>query len=384
MICNARGRLAPYLDAENEAVQRLLKEGVAIVRACSAAEADELRKELWDDLEALGTGIDRNDPETWKNSNWPQTTHGLLQNQSFGLRIAVCMARLKCVQVFKKLFKDVPVNSSFDAISVVRPDSQERSYKKEVRLNERYREGDTLLSSWLHIDQANCWSEVLRHIQAAFALEELGEAEQRTQFVLPKPGETIQQFRDRFLAAFPPPKDPPKKGSSDPERAEWISFALDDNVEKTDPVVIAKRKWLLANGRIYTPTLQKGEMVLWLSAVPHASIPGPCPAEGERRTRVVTFVSMLPAAEVTDKERAVRNEMLESLDTSGHRVTAEGKKGKVLKCKFTKTGRTYGKELPAFDESRVVKASKRALAESDEPEWSVARKTQRLCAGAGI
>lgn len=384
MLYGARGRLAQYLDTENEAVQSLLKEGVAIVRVCSAAEADELRKQFWDDLEALGTGIDRNDPSTWTNSNWPQTTHGLLQNQSFGLRLAVCMARLKCVKAFKALFRDALVNSSFDAVSVVRPDSQERSYKKEVRLNERYREGAELLSSWLHIDQANCWSEVLRHVQAAFALEELGESEQRTQFVLPKEGETIQSFRDRFLAAFPPPKDPPKKASSDPERAEWISYALDDNVEKTDPIVIAKRKWLLANGRIYTPTLKKGEMVLWLSAVPHASIPGPCAPERERRTRVVGFVSMLPAALVTDKERAVRDTMLDDLDTSGHRVTAEGKSGKVLKCKFAKTGRTYGKELPAFDESRVVKASKRALAASDEPEWSVARKTQRLCAGAGL
>jgi hypothetical protein len=272
------------------------------------------------------------------------------------------------------------LNSSFDAVSVARPESQERAYKKELRLNRLYGEAK-LVSSWLHIDQSNLKPDCLTHVQGAFALTLLTEAEQRTQFVIPKPesGESVQEFRDRFLAAFPPGREP-RSGSFDAERAEWISFALKDKKADTEPLVVAKREWLLANGHVYTPTLRAGEMVLWDSGVPHASIPGPCATT--RNVRMSTFVSMLPAALVSEAERKVRDEMLEKLETSGHRVTTVGKSGKVLKCKFGETGRTYGKEVPSFDKSRVVRASKRALCDA-EPD-GVAAKIQRLCAGEGL
>jgi hypothetical protein len=385
--CTYRGRLAKFLDFENEAVKKLVKSGVAIVRVCTKQEAAELRSALWDDLEALGTGIDRHDLKTWKNANWPQTTHGLLQNQNFGLRLSVCLSRLKCVEALKPLFLNALLNSSFDAVSVARPECQARAYQKEVRLNQLYKEGPNLVSSWLHIDQSNLKPDCFTHIQGAFALTDLGVAEQRTQFIIPNPDseETAQEFRDRFLKAFPPDKKT-KTSGFDAERAEWISFALNGKIEDTDPIVIAKRKWLIENGYVYTPTLEEGEMVLWDSGVAHASMPGPCTEpDQERKIRMSTFVSMLPAELVTDEERRVRDDMLEKMETSGHRVTTFGKSGKVLKCKFNESGRTYGKELPKFDKTRVVCASKRALAESDDKsEDSVARKIQRLCAGEGI
>ena len=382
----SRGRLAKYLDKDSDVTKKLHKSGVAILRVCTREEAAELRSALWDDLESLGTGINRHDPKTWKNINWPQTTHGLLQNQNMGLRLSVCLARLKCVEALKPLFLDALLNSSFDAISVARPECQERAYNKEIRLNQIYNEGPDLVSSWLHIDQANTKKDCLIHVQGAFALTDLGTSEQRTQFIIPNPDseETIQEFRDRFLQAFPPDKEP-KTSGFDPERAEWISFALKDKIEDTDPIVIAKRKWLIEHGHVYTPTLEAGEMVLWDSGVPHASIPGPTQPGQKRNIRMSTFVSMLPAELVTPEERRVRDDMLEKMETSGHRVTTFGKSGKVLKCKFNESGRTYGKELPAFDKQRVVRASKRALAESDDKsEDSVARKIQRLCAGEGI
>ena len=62
----------------------------------------------------------------------------------------------------------------------------------------------------------------------------------------------------------------------------------------------------------------------------------------------------------------------------------ESESGKLSEDKFPKTGRTYGKAIPAFNEDPVLRAAKRDLTTSEEPEWSVARKTQRLCAGAGL
>lgn len=381
---SSRGRLAKYLDPEHPATKSLDKHGVAIIRVCSKEEAAQLQVALWDDMEALGTGIKRNDPKTWKGKNWVQTTHSLLQNQNFGLRLSVCMARLKCVKALKLIFLNALLNSSFDAISVARPECQDRAYKKELRLNKLYNEGNALVSSWLHIDQANTKPDCFTHIQGALTLGDLTEAEQRTQFIIPKvdSDETIQEFRDRFLLAFTPSQEA-KTSGFDPERAEWISFGLKDKVEDTDSLVIAKRKWLIENGYVYTPTLEAGEMVLWDSGVPHASIPGPCTGK-TRNVRMSTFVSMLPAELVSDEERKVRNDMLEKLETSGHRVTTFGKSGKVLKCKFNETGRTYGNTLPAFDKSSVVRASKRALDASGDSTDSVAYKTQRLCAGEGL
>lgn len=384
----SRGRLFPYLDTNLEESKELLKSGVTIVDVCPPDVAMELNSGIWDEIEGLGTGINRNDPKTWGNDTWMQTTKGLVQNQKSGMRKAVCEARLQCVNPFSKLFKGLPVNSSFDAISVCRPDSQQRAFKKEVSLNEKYNEGGTLLSSWLHIDQANIKPDCMIHIQGAFALSKLTESEQRTQFVIPKreSTETIQEFRDRFCVAFPPTLDANGK-IADAERAEWVSLALKAKVEDTDPIVIAKRKWLIENGEIFTPTLKPGQMVLWDSGVPHASIPGPLsPGKPTRDVRISTFVSMLPAVLVTDEERKVRNNMLDKTVTSGHRVTAIGKSGKPLESKFVDTGRTYGKVLPEYSYDSVVRASKRQLEESgdDKRPDSLANKTQRLCAGDGL
>ena len=388
-IYMSRGRLAAYLDMNLKESNELLKSGVTIVDVCTPDKAIELRTRVWDELEGLGTGIDRNDTKTWRNDRWFQSLHGsLVQGQKVGLREGVCEARLECVHPFKKIFKGVPVNSSFDGISVGRPDSQKRVFKKEEQLNKKYGEGDTLVSSWLHIDQANNKPDCMEHIQGALALTNLTESEQRTQFIIPKPDsdETIQMFRDRFLDAFPPTLDAYGK-ISDADRADWVSFGLKNNVEDTDPIVIAKRKWLIENGHVYTPTLEAGQMVIWDSGVPHASMPGPLPSgNSSRDVRISIFSSMLPAAVVTEEERKVRNNMLDKTVTSTHRVTAVGKSGKILEAKFSDMGRTYGKEPPSYSYDSVVRASKRQLEESgdDKRPDSLANKTQRLCAGDGL
>jgi hypothetical protein len=224
-----------------------------------------------------------------------------------------------------------------------------------------------LLSSWLHTDQTKLKSKCLHHIQGGLALTKLGPAEQRTQLVVPE-GETMQSFRDRFLKAFPPIAD----GDA---TAEWVRHTSEE------------RKWLLENGRVVAPTLEPGEMILWDSGMPHASIPGLL-AEGQatRGVRMSAFVSMHPIDLLQDADLAVRRAMLDKGNTSGHRVTAEGKHKPFLECKFPFMGRTYGKEMPAFKTDRRLGGFKRtyeAYAADEPPECEVTRKTAELCGGYG-
>lgn len=360
---NPRGRLFKMLDPQSRVAAALAKRGYAVVTVVSRDRARALEDQVWTDLEALGTGISRSNPATWSNAHWPQTTHGLLQNQQWGLREGTCLARLATRGFWDALFQGKRTISSFDAIAVCRPDSQKRAYNSEIK-HQRDKEERTMLSSWLHTDQAKGKRQCMEHIQAAFALTDLGEAEQRTQLVVPQKGEMCQSFRDRFIDAFPPEVTP--KGKFDAEREEWIKH--------TD----AERRWLLDNGRVVTPVLRAGQMLLWDSGMPHASVPGPLkdPA-ATRGVRMSVFVSALPLELLDTADLNVRRRMLEQGDTSGHRVTSKGKRT-YRQCKFTKTGRTYNKVIPTYSSDRVVTGFKRAI---DANEDSTAAKIARMCGG---
>ena len=365
-----RGRLAGLLDTTDpdvfETLLPLKLAGVTKVRVCSPERAAELASEVWKDLEVTTKGrVDRNDPTTWGNENWLQTTHGLMQNQQVGLMKGTCEARLETEALWKKLFGGERCISSFDAISIARPKNQERTYKNELK-NQKDNNESELLSSWLHTDQAKSKTNCLEHIQMAIALNRIGKAEQRTQFVIPKSGETMQSFRDRFIQAFPPGDD---KKSKTAEREEWVAHTKEE------------RKWLLENGRVFAPTLEPGEAILWDSGVPHASIVGPLQeGQAERNVRISVFVSALPIKLIDDEDLKVRREMLENGDTSGHRVTAPGIKVAYRQCKFSKVGQTYGKELPEFSTERVVTGIKAAF---ESGEDSIAAKIAKFCGGYG-
>ena len=76
-VSDARGRLNAFLDLDVPECVQIVTKGYAVVTIMSPEEADKYVSMVWDDLEALGTGIKRDDPSTWKEG-WPQTTHGAL------------------------------------------------------------------------------------------------------------------------------------------------------------------------------------------------------------------------------------------------------------------------------------------------------------------
>ena len=342
-LTGARGPLIPYLNHGSEHVLELKTKGYTVVKVCEEEKADKLYDGVWKDVEGYGMGVKRGDPSTYKKG-WPQTTHGLFQNQNIGLQPGVCEARAETIRVWEEeLFGKGEGGrrrciGSFDGISFATPHYQSYAFKHG-------KEKDfPCLSNWLHTDQAKGKKGVMHHIQCAFALTELGESELKTQLVVPKEGETIQSFRDRFISAFPPPQESgnKRKGSFDAEREEWISHTWEE------------KKWLYENGEVVSPLLKAGEALFWSSGVPHASAAGPL-EEGkkERRLRASSFVSAKPIEMLSTEEIEYRRLLLEKAGTSGHRVceasslSKPGKK-KFRKCVFSTTGRTYGKELPSF------------------------------------
>ena len=370
-VFGSRGRLVDYVDPSSEPAAQILKCGYAIVRVCDEKKAKELAGGLWNDMADLGTGIERYGPETWSNSNWPQTTHGLLQNQGVAHWRGVCKARLATLPTWEQdIFKGNRVISSFDAVAFARPASQQRTYK-----GNGFDKDVPQVAEWLHTDQAKAKTQTMHHIQGAFALVDIDASMQRTQLVIPKEGEWLQSSRDRFIAAFPP--EPPVKGRFDPEREEWVKHTT------------AEKKWLVENGRVIAPELKAGEMLLWDSGVPHASVPGPLlPGQAERGVRMSVFVSAHPIALINSPhDLRLRRKMLEDGVTSGHRVTTTGKtKAKpYLPCKFDETGRTYGKDLPTFSKNHRVSdyAENWERKQRQQEHDPVAAGIAEMCGGYG-
>ena len=66
-----------FVAGEKNGLEYLEEHGyVVIANALTTEEADHALALLWDYLEELGTGIDRNDPETWDDDRWPTAVHG--------------------------------------------------------------------------------------------------------------------------------------------------------------------------------------------------------------------------------------------------------------------------------------------------------------------
>ena len=165
---------------------------MAVIDICDSERASELRELIWSDLEGMNTDIRRDDPDSWKNDNLPQHTHGLFQNQHIGLRRGVSTARLETEQTWKNLFGGLQCISSFDAIGWSSPLMQSREYKRELKA-QKANDDPVMLAEWLHTDQSPKKTACGLHYQGAFALTDLGQAEKKTQLVVPRDGTSLQE-----------------------------------------------------------------------------------------------------------------------------------------------------------------------------------------------
>ena len=136
----------PRLDSgSEESINYLDEYGYVVIKnALSSEEAQKTIDLLWDYLEELGTGIDRKDPATWGNDNWPTCAHGGIM-PSYGIGHSKAQWFVRGVPNVKKAFAKIwdteELLSSFDGVSLWRPWNINQDWKTESG------------QSWFHIDQ---------------------------------------------------------------------------------------------------------------------------------------------------------------------------------------------------------------------------------------
>ena len=128
-----------------EMLEYMDENGFAVVaNVLSREETNTAIGLIWDYLEELGTGIDRNDVATWDNDRWPTAVHGGIL-PSHGIGHSKAQWYIRNVPTVKKAFANLWQNDellvSFDGIALWRP----WTYKRNWKTNEG--------PSWLHIDQ---------------------------------------------------------------------------------------------------------------------------------------------------------------------------------------------------------------------------------------
>ena len=146
MNINIEYREVPrFYPGDAAAMEHLEEQGfVVFAHALSVDEADRALGMLWDYLEELGTGIDRNDVDTWGDDRWPTAVHGAIL-PSFGIGHSAAQWFIRDIPNVRKCFAQVwetdELLVSFDGVSIWRP----WTHNPDWRTNEG--------PSWLHIDQ---------------------------------------------------------------------------------------------------------------------------------------------------------------------------------------------------------------------------------------
>ena len=119
-------------------VPNLKRLGYCIVRKVfSRAECHATISAIWNWLESLGTGIDRNVPETWSDDKWPSNINEGMIQHSLGYKPFMWYIREhpNMIELFRQIYQTRELMVSLDGASIVRPGKT----------------GSPI--SWLHTDQ---------------------------------------------------------------------------------------------------------------------------------------------------------------------------------------------------------------------------------------
>lgn len=281
-------------------LNKLNNDGYCVIpNILTTQECDLTITKIWDWLEDLNTGIDRNDKDTWISENWPFSTKGIIQHLRVGHEEFVWDIRThpNVFNVFKKIWNTDNLIVSFDAINVMKP--------AEIT---KYR----ATKPWFHIDQSNR-KEGLHCIQSFVNLETC-TTDDACFSCFPKSHNYHKELCDTFKI------DTPK---------DWIKFGNEE------------LQWLAEKGcnRVRVP-VPKGGMVIWDSRVVHCNRPSKIPRP-VARFRYVIYVCMTPKVWCNEKNMEKRKKAFNDM-----RMTTHWPHDVTL---FPKIPHTYGKELPNYN-----------------------------------
>jgi hypothetical protein len=268
---------------------------VVIPNVLSGAETQELKDMMWGwlgSLELGGQKITHDDPSTWANKHWPDSSHGILQHYNVGHSDFMWKLRQhpKVLEIFAALHKCKVTDllSSFDGACVYRP--------PELVKGMRWRDTEKL---WLHVDQGSR----LRGFQCIQGLVTLNDMDTDDCTLHVLTGSHLQhdQLMERLAQRYPARH---KKGVF---KKNWIK--LPD----------AELAWLRDAGFIdkYI-TAPAGSLVLWDSRLVHANCRPTKTRLHKNRWRFVQYVSYQPRTCATEAQLKKKRQAFLTARTTSH------------------------------------------------------------------
>ncbi len=278
-MTDARGILAEYLVND---FQSLGEQGYQVIKNV-VTDTDKIIYDLNNELRTL-------------EQNYIADDLTLLQQYGIGDTESCWNSRIATLQLWENLFKTKHLLSSWDGISVVRPEEQMKSSK----LLNMYNEPD-----WIHRDQRLSNENLADSIQGFLSLSSGNNYS--TIIYKPKSG-TAQQMIDAYHQHFH------RKFNRFGRKIDPI-FSDEDYYEFSEDELV----WLRKYCTLEKPELDCGDMLLWMSAMPHAACSDVNCSE-HVNTRLGTFISMIPKKLVNCSVLSERRKLAKMGLTSSHNV----------------------------------------------------------------
>ncbi len=288
-----------FAAGSQESLDYLDSEGyVVIANALSETEVTEALDLTWDYLEKLGTGVDRNDVNTWGDDQWPINVHGgIVPSQGIGQSAAQWFIRSapEVKKAFAAVWDDEDLLVSFDGMALWRPTDIDPDWATD-------RGG-----AWLHLDQHPVSRPGRQCVQGAVTLTATS-SDIGGNIMVPGSHKWFAEIPTRYanrIAAIPVDQDHFRFPADDPQ------------LQETPP--------LMAH-------MEAGDMMLWDSRTVHCSSPGPQTALATDRsapelTRVASLVCMMPRAhsnpEVIAQRRAAVENRISTTNWSDRWINAD-------------------------------------------------------------
>jgi len=254
---------------------------VVIANALSQMQANQALWLTWEFLEALGTGIDRFDPTTWRDDRWPVAVHGgIIPSQGIGHSAAQWFIRSvpAVKQAFAAVWNDDDLLVSFDGMALWRPSSIDPTWQTN-------RGG-----SWLHVDQHPLGRPGKQCVQGAVSLLATDPAVGGN-ILIPGSHRWFHDIPNRY-----------------PDRLARIDSTIDHFRFPADDPLLAETPPIMCH-------MEPGDLLLWDSRTVHCSSPG----TGEVHTtpdtalvRAASLVCMMPRSRSNDRVIAKRRAALET------------------------------------------------------------------------